>query len=593
MDDLTEARGAHSATPAAPEPTPSPRPSFGAQIDAELWSLFARATGGFSPLSAASAWFDWMSHALVSPGWRVETGLRNAGLMAQEAADVQAKALSVLRDKPLDGMALYLTVLESLQAQHDLLASMLESPQASPRGVSRNHAEQVAFLTRQLSEALHPANMLLTNPEALRATMEERGANLWRGYLHFLEDMRDQLTGAAQEPQSPAGIGERLAATPGKVVYRNALIELIQYEPQTENVRREPVVITPAWIMKYYILDLAPGASLIEYLVRAGYTVFAISWRNPGADDRDMAFDDYRRHGVMAAFDAVGALVPDERIHAVGYCLGGTLLTVAAAAMARENDHRLASLTLFAAQTDFSDPGELSLFIDEAQLALLEAGMSKEGYLTGDQMAGAFALLRSRELIWRRMQQAYYLGQREAVNELMAWNRDTTRMPYKMHSEYLRKFFLNNDFAQGRFHVDGRPTAVSDIRAPIFALGTKTDHVAPWRSVYKIHLLADTEVTFALTNGGHNAGVVSPPEHPRRKHQIATKADCEYFLAPDGWAELTPVRNGSWWPSWLSWLSERSSGERPARPPARAGLPDNALDAKAALPAAPGGYVRD
>ena len=288
----------------------------------------------------------------------------------------------------------------------------------------------------------------------------------------------------------------------------------------------------------------------------------------------------------------MNALVPDQRVHAVGYCLGGTLLAIASAALARDGDDRLASLTLLAAQTDFRDPGELSIFIDEGQLELLDASMDAQGYLDAEQMAAAFLMLRSRDLIWRRYQRAYLYGEKEQLFDLMAWNVDATRMPYRMHSEYLRRLFLNNDFVQGRFKVDGRPTAVSDIRAPVFALGTEKDHVAPWRSVFKIHLFADTEVTVALTNGGHNAGVVSEPGRARRRHHVLQKDDYEHYLAPDDWLEAAEQREGSWWPTWLEWLEARSSARVPARVAGRASVSTNLLPAGGDLPPAPGDYVR-
>jgi polyhydroxyalkanoate synthase len=269
---------------------------------------------------------------------------------------------------------------------------------------------------------------------------------------------------------------------------------------------------------------------------------------------------DYRKMGPMAALDVVSTIVPERKVHAVGYCLGGTLLSIAAAAMARDGDNRLASLTTFATQVDFTEAGELTLFIGESEVAYLESMMADRGYLEGNQMAGAFQILRSNDLIWSRMVHDYLLGQRRPMNDLMAWNADLTRMPYRMHSEYLRWLFLNNDLASGRYRVDGRPVAINDIRAPIFAVGTLKDHVAPWRSVYKIHLLADAdEVTFVLTSGGHNAGIVSEPGHPRRSFQMRTHREGEVYIDPDSWQQTTPTREGSWWPAWQAWLAERST----------------------------------
>jgi polyhydroxyalkanoate synthase len=482
--------------------------------------------------------------------------------------------------------------LRALSDAFDEWLGWVETSLSSSNGVSRAHTQRVAFTLRQAYELAHPRNFFWTNAEALKATRQQSGANLIRGLANLLEDIsRSAPPNSDRTPAAAQMIGKSLATTAGQVVYQNQLIELIQYAPTTPQVQSEPVLIVPAWIMKYYILDLSPENSLISYLVANGYTVFTISWRNPDKTDKELSFDDYRRLGVLDALEAISAIIPDERVHGVGYCLGGTLLSVAAAGLARDGNDPLASLTLLAAQTDFRDAGELSLFIDEAQLAALDAGMENSGFLNGDQMAAAFTLLRSRDLVWRKMQQSYLLGQREQLADLMVWNEDKTRMPYRMHSEYLRKFFLNNDFVQGRLDVDGHPVAVSDIRAPIFALGTTKDHVAPWRSVFKIHLFADTEVTFALTNGGHNAGVVSPADHPRRHHHIHTKQDCEHYVDPDSWLDIATGVEGSWWPSWVDWLSSKSTGIVDARLPQHADTRSNLISETAPVLLAPGNNI--
>jgi polyhydroxyalkanoate synthase len=310
-----------------------------------------------------------------------------------------------------------------------------------------------------------------------------------------------------------------------------------------------------------------------------------ISWKNPDAADRDLGMDDYLKSGVLAAIDAVSKIVPNQGIHATGYCLGGTILAVAAAVMARENDARLRTVTLLASELDFEEPGELSLFIDESQLAYLEDIMWDQGYLDGKQMAGVFSLLNSKDLVWSKMVHDYLMGARTPLTDLMAWNADATRMPYRMHSEYLRSLYLNNDLAEGRYRVDGRPVALTDIRVPMFVVGTQRDHVSPWRSVYKVNLLTDTEVSFLLTSGGHNVGVVNPPGVPDRSFQMATRAADDKYVDPDAWAAATPSSEGSWWPAWQQWLEEHS-GERVV-PPAL-GAPEKGYPQ---IGDAPGRYV--
>jgi polyhydroxyalkanoate synthase len=453
-------------------------------------------------------------------------------------------------------------------------------------GVSRHHESVVSFMARQFMDLFSPANFLWTNPILIRATQEQRGRNLLRGWENMMEDWRRQ-----RNRELPVGTenfrpGEKVAVTPGKVVFRNRLVELIQYTPATKKVYAEPVLIVPAWIMKYYILDLSPHNSLVKYLVDNGHTVFIISWRNPTEEDRNLSMADYHFDGVLAAINAVSKIVPEKKIQAVGYCLGGTMLAIVAATMARDGDDRLKSMTLLAAQTDFTEAGELMLFIDENQVNYLTDIMYDRGYLDTKEMAGAFQLLRANDLFWSPLIQNYLLGTRRPLNDLMSWNADATRMPYRMHSKYLRRLFLDNDLFEGRYKVDGRNIVLSDIRIPVFLVGTVMDHVAPWRSVYKFNLMSDAPtVTFVLTSGGHNAGIVSEPLNSKRHYQMLTRHEGEKYMDPDRWLEEAPRFSGSWWLPWQKWLAENSSGQT-ATP--EMGAPANGLRI---LGDAPGTYV--
>jgi len=550
----------------------SPVPSSVPSLDRLTHAWLGRLTLGVSPASLMSAYFDWLVHLAISPGTQAQLLERAAREFLQFTLHSCQPALNTA-PKPYIEVPPQDHRFSALEWQrwpfNVLCQSFLLTEQwwrnatTGIQGVSRHHEDVVSFLTRQFIDIFSPSNFPLMNPEILDATMRQGGSNIIRGMLNFIQDWERAVSGKKPVGAEAFEVGKTLAITPGKVVYRNRLVELIQYAPTTETVYAEPVMIIPAWIMKYYILDLSPHNSLVKYLVDKGHTVFIISWKNPGSEDRDLTMEDYRTLGVMDALDAISAIVPEQKVHAVGYCLGGTLLYIAAAAMARDGDARLESMTIFAAEADFTEAGELMVFIDESQVNYLENLMWEQGYLDAKQMAGAFQLLRSNDLVWSRLVHDYLLGEREPMIDLMAWNTDTTRMPYRMHSEYLRKLFLNNDLAEGRYEAGGRPVALSDIRVPIFVVGTEKDHVAPWHSVYKIHLLSDTEVTFVLTSGGHNAGVVSEPGHPRHSYRISTKRESEKYIDPEKWQAVTPRNEGSWWPTWQDWLAGHSRGLMP------------------------------
>jgi polyhydroxyalkanoate synthase subunit PhaC len=580
-DTLTAAREARDL---AAEPAPllgEPEAEVDADvaraevIDRLMHSWQGRLTLSISPAGLMSAFFDWGVHLANAPGkqavlvekaarkWlRLAMYLTRAAMNPETPPCIEPLPQDKRFSDPLwcqpPFSAIYQAFLLQQQWWHNATTAI--------RGVAPRHERIVEFTMRQILDIFSPSNFPATNPEVLRQTLEEGGRNLARGAQHFIEDWERSVAGRKPVGTEAFRVGRDVAVTPGKVVYRNELIELIQYAPTTATVHPEPVLIVPAWIMKYYILDLSPENSLVRYLVGQGFTVFMISWRNPTAAHRDLGMDDYRHSGIGKALDAIAAICPGQPVHACGYCLGGTLLSIAAAALARDRQERLKTVTLFAAETDFTEAGELTLFLGNSEVAYLEDTMWEQGYLDTRQMSGAFQLLRSNDLIWSQGVRQYLKGERVPMNDLMAWNADTTRMPYRMHSEYLRHLFVENELAEGQYEVQGRPIALTDIRVPMFVVSTRTDHVAPWRSVYKIHLLTDAPMDFVLTSGGHNAGIVSEPGHPGRSYQIAHRPAGGHYRDPETWATVTPVSAGSWWPAWAAWLGEHCSP--PAAPPA-------------------------
>ena len=564
-------------------------------FDRMLRAMQARVTHGISPVAISSAWAQWAMNLLTAPGKQLALASRGSVSLARFALWLPSAVAGMPAEAPIErarddsrfGDAAWsewpFNAIE--QAYLMVEAWWLEATREVP-GVMRHHEAEVAFMMRQLIDVYAPSNMPWLNPVILDRTVREAGFNLIRGANNWVEDLNRLLAGKPPMGAEAFKTGRDVAVTPGKVICRNDLMELIQYEPMTGSVHSEPILIVPAWIMKYYILDLTPESSLVRWLVARGHTVFMISWKNPDARDRDVSLDDYRRRGVMAALETISAVVPDRKVHACGYCLGGTILTMAAATMARDQDNRLASITLIAAQTDFADAGELMMFLDEQQLMLLEDLMWDQGYLNTRQMAGAFQALRSNDLIWSRLIRNYVLGQREGMTALLAWNSDQTRMPARMHGEYLRALFLENRLSGGRFAVEGRVIAMRDIHVPLFAVGTATDHIAPWRSVYKVSLFTDTDVTFALVSGGHNVGIVNPPNQARGSFQLMTRRHGDRYMDPDTWAAVAPNCGGSWWPAWEEWLVAAGSAE--SIPAPSMGAPERGLPV---LDDAPGRYV--
>ena len=563
--------------------------------DRALHALLARFTAGISPIALSLAYIDWVLHLAGAPQRRLELG-RDAVSGAKQLLEnalatfsPQHEPWSLIKPQPQDRR---FVDPEWERPPFNILAQAFlmnerwwHQATSAVRGAAPRSEAVVEFAVRQMLDMLAPSNFAVTNPEVLEKAVESGGKNFVAGWQNWFSDWM-RLMSAGKPAGVGSAVGKTVAISPGKIVFRNQLIELIQYAPSTGRVHPEPVLIVPAWIMKYYILDLSPQNSLVKFLTDAGFTVFMISWRNPTAPDRDIAFDDYRKLGVQAALSTIEDIIPDSRVHGLGYCLGGTLLSIAAATMARDGDSRLKSITLLAAQTDFTEAGELTLFINESQVTFLEDMMWERGVLDTTQMAGAFQLLRSNDLIWSKLTHDYLMGERAPPSDLMAWNADATRLPYRMHSEYLRKLFLHNELAEGRYLVEGKPIALSDIHAPMFVVGTVHDHVAPWRSTYKINYQVDADVTYLLTSGGHNAGVVAPPGEEGHLYQVQAKAKDAAYVGPDEWLKTAPKVEGSWWREWTRWLTAQS-GE-PCEPPR---MGSGHLDGQV-LPDAPGDYVR-
>ena len=577
---------------AAPRTTPAPPEHPHQNIDRSARAAVARLTGGVSTHAFLEAWADWalhMSRALGRQLELVERAHANVFRLSEYLAKGDADATPPFTPKDFDhrfdhpswSQFPYRAWQQSFLATQDWWDAATEPL----RGLERRDSERARFIARQAIDLVSPSNFPLTNPEIIEETFHKGGRNLTEGATNFARDIVKTLTQRHDPPPEGFRLGQDLACTPGKVVFRNELFELIQYAPSTDLVRPEPILIVPAWIMKYYILDLSRENSLVRYLVGQGFTVFMISWVNPTASQADLSLEDYRKSGVLAALDAVGKIVPDRPIHTVGYCLGGTMLAIAAATMARDGDERLASITLMAAQVDFTEAGELLLFLDESQVAFLEDMMWDQGFLDRPQMARTFAAIRSEDLIYSRAVRRYFLGKQDLPSDISVWNNDTTRMPAHMHSEYLRGLFLENRPSAGRFAVEGRVIALKDIKAPMFVVATESDHIAPWQSVYKAQLFTDCDLTFVLTKGGHNGGILSEPGHRGRHYRVSHRPAGANYVGPDGWIERHAPVSGSWWLEWSVWLASLSGA--PVRPP-NLGAEERGLPP---LADAPGSYI--
>jgi poly[(R)-3-hydroxyalkanoate] polymerase subunit PhaC len=449
-------------------------------------------------------------------------------------------------------------------------------------GLDERTQRKVDFYTRQFVDAIAPSNFLLTNPEALRATIESRGENLLNGLKNLLEDLRRGKGRLAikMTDMKAFRVGENIAVTPGKVIAQNDLMQLIEYAPATDKVLRRPLLIIPPWINKYYILDLRPENSFIAWAVKEGHTVFVVSWVNPDARLAEKTFEDYMFEGPLAALDAITAATGEREANVIGYCLGGTLLAATLAYMTARRDHRIRSATYFASMVDFAEAGELSVFIDEEQLSALEKKMSEKGYLEGRDMAATFNMLRANDLIWSFVVNNYLLGKSPFPFDLLYWNADSTRMPAAMHSFYLRNMYQKNLLSTpGGIALGGVPIDLGKITTPTFILATREDHISPWRSTYVATRLYSGPVKFVLSASGHVAGIINPPGSKYGYFENDRNPP-----TAEEWLAGSTEHRGSWWPAWQRWVRQYGGGEVAARHPG-----DGALKP---IEDAPGSYVK-
>ncbi|HEX2528726.1 MAG TPA: class I poly(R)-hydroxyalkanoic acid synthase [Geminicoccus sp.] len=454
---------------------------------------------------------------------------------------------------------------------------------ADTEGLDEKTQSKLAFYTRQFVDALAPSNFVATNPQVLRETVESKGENLLKGLAHMLEDLergKGRLSIRMTDLDAFV-IGKNIATSKGKIIYQNELMQLIQYDPTTPQQYKRPLLIVPPWINKFYILDLQAKNSFIRYACDQGFTTFVVSWVNPDATLAHKGFEDYMQEGILAPLDAITQATGEEEVNAIGYCLGGTLMAATLAYMATRKDSRIKAVTFFTTLVDFSEPGELGVFIDEEQLKAIEAQMAKTGYLEGSEMAATFNMLRANDLIWSFVVNNYLLGKEPFPFDLLYWNSDSTRMPAAMHSFYLRKFYHENKLVEpGGISLCGVPIDLRRLKLPVYMVSTREDHIAPWKSTYAATQIYKGPKRFVLAGSGHIAGVVNPPNAGKYSHWVNDKlpADAEEWLAG---AEHRP---GSWWDDWSTWNAARSGPRVAARIPGTGGL--------APIEEAPGSYVK-
>jgi polyhydroxyalkanoate synthase len=471
--------------------------------------------------------------------------------------------------------------------QYYLLAarSILDTVRATP-GLDEKTAQKVDFYTRQYLHAMAPSNFAWSNPQVLAETLQSDGENLRKGLQNLQKDLEKSGNGELRirmVDTEAFRLGENIAITPGKVVYQSALMQLIQYQPATETVYKRPLLIVPPWINKFYILDLRPKNSFIRWAVEQGFSVFVISWINPDAALAQKDFEDYLQEGTLAALEAIQQATGENDINAIGYCLGGTLLMGTLAYLSQKNNYprNISNATLFTTLVDFEEAGELSVFVDEQQIALIEQQMEKRGYLEGSQMASVFNMLRPNDLIWSFYVNNYLLGKEPPAFDLLYWNSDSTRMPCKMHSFYMRNMYLYNKLREpGGISLLGENIDLRNIDVPLYFLSTREDHIAPWQGTYRGALLPKGRVKFVLGGSGHIAGVINPAGSKKYGYWTNPKLPGD----SEAWLAGATQHEGSWWTDWLNWMKRRSGKKVPARTPGDGGLE--------VIEDAPGSYVK-
>jgi len=476
-------------------------------------------------------------------------------------------------------------IFDYIKQSYLLTAKCINDSVADIDGLDETSHKKVDFYTKQFTDALSPTNFFWSNPDVLKRTFETKGENLVQGLEHLLEDLKDGH-GKLNPRMVPDGVfevGKNVAATPGKVIFQNDLMQLLQYTPSTEKVYKKPLLITPPWINKFYILDLKKENSFIKWCVDQGYTVFVISWVNPDERHIDKTFESYMSEGILAALDAIETSTGETEVTAIGYCIGGTLMSATLAYLAAIGEKRITACTFFAAQTDFEDAGDLLLFTDEEQVRMIEKSMEEAGFLEGRNMATTFNMLRSNDLIWSFVINNYLMGKEPFPFDLLFWNCDTTNMPPKMHSFYLRNMYQKNLLQKpGGLTLGGQPIDLSKVKIPIFVQASKEDHIAPYTSVFKATQLMSGPAEFMLAGSGHIAGVINHPDANKYQYWV-NKSKKKYKTAED-WLQDAEAHPGSWWPHWDKWLSKKSGPKVPARDPSKGKLKP--------IEDAPGSYVK-